>query len=203
MVPAFLYSLYLTLYKTDISLRLTLTAGPKGVRLRGSWLVFLMLRNNADVRRCSYFDLVLPLEKPWPYRFFSFFRPWFSFRATVYLTLRITKEKNTPKSRQLSKPTEKPGRSRLLEPGQTFFIVDATIWSMIIIKGSHDIRPQNLLYRSEVTWLASVFVFCHDIFSLVQTWYVVLHLLAQDNSYNLRRGGRYQLKYWGKFLSTF
>ena len=64
-------------------------------------------------------------------------------------------------------------------------------------------RPQNLLYRSEVTWLASVFVFCHDIFSLVQTWYVVLHLLAEDNSYDLRRRGRYQLKYWGKFLSTF
>ena len=49
--------------------------------------------------------------------------------------------------------------------------------------------------RSEVTWLASVFVFCHDIFSLVQTWYVVLHLLAEDNSYDLRRRGRYQLKY--------
>ena len=151
----------------------------------------------------------LYVEKPWPIVFFvffvlfCFFRPWFGFRAAVSLTLRITKEKNTPKSRQLSKPTEKPGRSRLLEPGQTFFIVDATIWSMIIIKGSHDIRPQNLLYRSEVTWLASVFVFCHDIFSLVQTWYVVLHLLAEDNSYDLRRRGRYQLKYWGKFLSTF
>ena len=38
MVPAFHYSLYLTLYKTDISLRRTLTAGPKGVLLRGSWL---------------------------------------------------------------------------------------------------------------------------------------------------------------------
>ena len=121
MVPASLYSLYLTLYKTDISLRLTLTAGPKGVRLRGSWLVFLMLRNNADVRRCSYFDLGLSVEKPWPYRFFSFFRPWFSFRAAVSLTLRITKEKNTPKSRQLSKPTEKPGRSRLLEPRSNVF----------------------------------------------------------------------------------
>ena len=36
LVPAFLYSLYLTLYKTDISLRRTLTAGPKGVPLRGS-----------------------------------------------------------------------------------------------------------------------------------------------------------------------
>ena len=33
MVPAFAYSLYLTLYKTDISLRRTLSAGPKGVRL--------------------------------------------------------------------------------------------------------------------------------------------------------------------------
>ena len=203
MVPAFPYCLYLTLYKTDISLRRTLTVGPKGVGLRGSWLVFLMLRNNADVRRRSYFELGLPVEKPWPIFFFFFFRPRFSFRAAVTLTLRITKEKNTPKSRQLGKPTEKPGRSRLLEPGQTFFIVDPTIWSMIIIKGSHDIRPQNLLYRSEVTWLASVFVFCHDIFSLVQTWYVVLHLLAEDNSYDLRRGGRYQLKYWGKFLSTF
>ena len=37
-MPGFLYSVYLTLYKTDISLRRTLTAGPKGVRLRGSWL---------------------------------------------------------------------------------------------------------------------------------------------------------------------
>ena len=202
MVPASPYSLYLTPYKTDISLRMTLTAGPKGVRLRGSWLVFLMLRNNADVRRCSYFELGLSFFFCF-FVLFCFFRPWFSFRAAVSLTLRITKEKNTPKSRQLSKPTEKPGRSRLLEPGQTFFIVDATIWSMIIIKGSHDIRLQNLLYRSEVTWLASVFVFCHDIFSLVQTWYVVLHLLAEDNSYDLRRRGRYQLKYWGKFLSTF
>ena len=164
-------------------------------------IVFLMLRNNADVRRCSYFELGLPFF--FVFFFVFFFRPWFSFRAAVSLTLRITKEKNTPESGQLSKPTEKPGRSRLLEPGQTFFIVDATIWSMIIIKGSHDIRPQNLLYRSEVTWLASVFVFCHDIFSLVQTWYVVLHLLAEDNSYDLRRRGRYQLKYWGKFLSTF
>ena len=36
LVPAFLHSLYLTLYKTSISLRRTLTAGPKGVRLRGS-----------------------------------------------------------------------------------------------------------------------------------------------------------------------
>ena len=38
LVPAFLYSLYLTLYKMDISLRQTLIAGPKGVRLRLSWL---------------------------------------------------------------------------------------------------------------------------------------------------------------------
>ena len=38
LVPGFLYSLYLIHYKTDISLRRTLTAGPKGVRLRGSWL---------------------------------------------------------------------------------------------------------------------------------------------------------------------
>ena len=30
------YSLYLTLYKTDISLRRTHTAGPQGVRLRKS-----------------------------------------------------------------------------------------------------------------------------------------------------------------------
>ena len=33
---AFLYSFYLTLYKTDTSLRWTLSAGPKGVRLRES-----------------------------------------------------------------------------------------------------------------------------------------------------------------------
>ena len=32
------YSLYLTLYKKDISLRRTLRAGPKGVRLGESWL---------------------------------------------------------------------------------------------------------------------------------------------------------------------
>ena len=35
LVPAFLCSLYLTFYKTDISLRPTASAGPKGVRLRG------------------------------------------------------------------------------------------------------------------------------------------------------------------------
>ena len=33
MVPVFLYSLYLTLYKLDIPLRRTLKAGSKGVRL--------------------------------------------------------------------------------------------------------------------------------------------------------------------------
>ena len=38
MVPAFLYSLYLPLYKMDISLRQTHTAGPQGVCLRKSWL---------------------------------------------------------------------------------------------------------------------------------------------------------------------
>ena len=36
LVPAFLYSLYLTLYKTDTSLRRTLKVGSKGVRLRES-----------------------------------------------------------------------------------------------------------------------------------------------------------------------
>ena len=36
LVPASLYSFYLTLYKTDTSLRRTLSAGPKGVRLRES-----------------------------------------------------------------------------------------------------------------------------------------------------------------------
>ena len=36
LVPAFLYSLYLTLYKMDTSLRRTFIAGPKGVRLRES-----------------------------------------------------------------------------------------------------------------------------------------------------------------------
>ena len=41
MVPAFRYSIYLTLYKTDISLRRTLTTGPRGVRLSESWLYFL------------------------------------------------------------------------------------------------------------------------------------------------------------------
>ena len=38
LAPAFLSSLYLTFYKTDISLRRTASAGPKGVRLRESWL---------------------------------------------------------------------------------------------------------------------------------------------------------------------
>ena len=38
LVPAFLYSFHLTLYKTNTSLRRTLSAGPKGVRLRESWL---------------------------------------------------------------------------------------------------------------------------------------------------------------------
>ena len=34
LVPSFLYSFYLTLYKTNTSLGRTLSAGPKGVRLR-------------------------------------------------------------------------------------------------------------------------------------------------------------------------
>ena len=38
MIPAFVYSLYLTLFKKDISLRRTLGASPKGVRLGESWL---------------------------------------------------------------------------------------------------------------------------------------------------------------------
>ena len=38
LVPAFLYSLYLTLYKMDNFLRRTLSAGPKGVCLRESGL---------------------------------------------------------------------------------------------------------------------------------------------------------------------
>ena len=36
LIPAFLYSFYLTLYKKDSSLRWTLSASPKGVRLRES-----------------------------------------------------------------------------------------------------------------------------------------------------------------------
>ena len=42
LVPAFLYSLYLTLYKTDTSLRRTLSTGSKGGRLRESWLYTLI-----------------------------------------------------------------------------------------------------------------------------------------------------------------
>ena len=38
LVPAFLYSLYLTLYKMDTSLRRTLSTGPEGVGLTESWL---------------------------------------------------------------------------------------------------------------------------------------------------------------------
>ena len=40
MVPAFLYSINLTLYKTDITLRWTLCAATKGVRLRENLLYF-------------------------------------------------------------------------------------------------------------------------------------------------------------------
>ena len=53
LVPAFLYSLYLTLYKTDISLRRTLTAGPKGVRLRGSWLYSVSLSSEPSQSPCQ------------------------------------------------------------------------------------------------------------------------------------------------------
>lgn len=38
LVPAFLYSLYLTFYKTNISLRRTASAGPRRVRLGENWL---------------------------------------------------------------------------------------------------------------------------------------------------------------------
>ena len=37
LAPAFLYCLYLTLQKTDISLRWTLNAGPKYCPSQGSW----------------------------------------------------------------------------------------------------------------------------------------------------------------------
>ena len=53
LVPVFLYSLYLTLYKTDISLRRTLTAGPKGVRLRGSWLYSVSLSSEPSQSPCQ------------------------------------------------------------------------------------------------------------------------------------------------------
>ena len=36
LVPVFLFSIYVTLYRTDITLRPTLNACPKGVRLRES-----------------------------------------------------------------------------------------------------------------------------------------------------------------------
>ena len=39
-VPAFLYLLFLTHYKMDISLRQTLIACPRGVHFRDSWLVY-------------------------------------------------------------------------------------------------------------------------------------------------------------------
>ena len=44
-VPAFAYSLYLTPYKTDTSLRRTLSAGPKGARLRESYCIYLIALN--------------------------------------------------------------------------------------------------------------------------------------------------------------
>ena len=40
MFLGFLNSLYLTLYKTDISLSRTLSAGPEGVRLRESFILY-------------------------------------------------------------------------------------------------------------------------------------------------------------------
>ena len=46
LVPALAYSLYLTLYKMDISLRQTLSAGPKGVRLGESWLYPFLNKNS-------------------------------------------------------------------------------------------------------------------------------------------------------------
>ena len=54
LVLAFLYSFYLTLFKTDISLRWTqYSAGPKGVRLRESWVVNPNLSPNSDPHRIS------------------------------------------------------------------------------------------------------------------------------------------------------
>lgn len=41
-VPAILYSRYLTLYKTDITLRPTFSADPDGVRLREGWLLLVI-----------------------------------------------------------------------------------------------------------------------------------------------------------------
>ena len=58
MVPAFAYSLYLTLYKTDISLRRTFSAGPKGVRLGESTLYsnggLRMLSRNPGIMRAVH-----------------------------------------------------------------------------------------------------------------------------------------------------
>ena len=54
LVPAFLYSPYLTLHKMDTSLRWTLSASPKGVRLRESWLYSqtLLIQWNLDLTSC-------------------------------------------------------------------------------------------------------------------------------------------------------
>ena len=46
LVPAFIYSLYLTLYKFDISLRWTLNAGPKDVRFSERVDCMCILRMN-------------------------------------------------------------------------------------------------------------------------------------------------------------
>ena len=57
LVPAFLYCLYSTLYKTDISLRWTLSTGPKGVCLWERWLYFkrhniiLLFKIKADCKQ--------------------------------------------------------------------------------------------------------------------------------------------------------
>ena len=49
LVPAFLYFFYLTLYKTDTSLRRTLSVGPKGVRLGESRLYKRFYKSNSHL----------------------------------------------------------------------------------------------------------------------------------------------------------
>ena len=56
MVSAFLCSLYLTFYKTDISLRRKASAGPKGVRLRERWLYrgFFQILTLFQTKKCHF-----------------------------------------------------------------------------------------------------------------------------------------------------
>ena len=149
----------------------------------------------------------LYVEKPWPIVFFVFFVLFF-FSTLVRLSRScISYFANHKRKKHTKKPpAEQANRKTRQEP------ITRTR-SNVFYRRRDDLIHDH---HQRITWHSSSklvipewshvtslrLCICHDIFSLVQTWYVVLHLLAEDNSYDLRRGGRYQLKYWGKFLST-